>query len=130
MAYRGASDSRLMIVEIGGHKVGVFYRSPKPSEYIAYHQDKLKLKGARVESNLTETNLKYGLKVITGVRGGDLEYRENGEWKPLDTDAIPDEEWRDIIKRDFFELVDFVGAKVFNPAAETSSEEEDLEKKS
>lgn len=130
MAYRGVSDSRLMIVEIGGQKVGVFYRSPKPSEYIRYHQDKLKLKGARVESNLTETNIAYGLKVITGVRSGDLEYRENGAWKPLDTDAISDEEWRDILGRDFFELVDFVGAKVFNPVAEASSEEDDLEKKS
>lgn len=129
MAYRGASDMRLMIVDIGGHKVGIYHRSAKSSEYIAYHQDKLRLKNGKVESNLTDTNLKYGLKVITGVRKGDLEYRENGAWRPLETEVMPEEEWRAILTRDFFELVDFVGAKVFNPVSEADAAGEGEEKK-
>ena len=129
MAYRGASDSRLMVVDIGGHTVGIYHRSPKPSEYIAYHQEKLRLKNGKVESNLTETNLRYGMKVITGVRKGDLEYRENGAWKPLETDVMSEEEWRAILTHDFFELIDFVGAKVFNPVSDADAVGEGEEKK-
>jgi hypothetical protein len=129
VAYRGASKSRLMIVDIGGQKVGIYYRSPTPSEYISYHQDKLRLKGGKVEPNLAEANINYGLKIITGVKKGDLEYRENGAWKPLETDIMPEEEWRQILRRDFFDLVDFVGAKVFNPVGEAESAGEGEEKK-
>ena len=129
MAYRGASKSRLMIVEIGGQKVGIYYRSPTPSEYIAYHHEKLRLRGGKIEPNLAEANINYGLKIITGVKKGDLEYRENGAWKPMDTDIMAEEEWREILRRDFFELVDFVGAKVFNPVGEAESAVEGEEKK-
>jgi len=127
MAYRGSSDDRLMIVDIGGAKVGVYYRSPKPSEYVGYHRDKLKLRGGKLESRLTEANLRYGLKVITGVRPGDLEYRENGAWKPLDTAMTSEEDWRPILERDFFDLVDFVGSRVFNPVEGSGMEAEDEE---
>ncbi|GEM_PF-3538913 len=135
MAYRGSSDNRLMIVEIGGSKVGVFYRSPTPSEYVAYHRDKLKLRGGKLESRLTETNLKFGMKVITGVQEGDIEYRENGEWKALDTTLMPEAEWKAIVEREFFDLVDFVGSKVFNPVEgagdriEGDDSEESVQKK-
>ncbi len=115
MAYRGSSSERLMLIDVGGEKVGVYYRSPTPSEYIGYHNEKLAFRGGKVESRLVETNIKYGLKVITGVRAGDLEYREGGQWKPLDTDAVPEPEWKAVLERDFFELVDFVGSRVFNP---------------
>lgn len=134
MAYRGASADRLMLIEAGGQTVGVYYRSPTPSEYVGYHNEKLAFRGGKVENRLAETNIKYGLKVITGVRPGDLEYREDGEWKPLDTDVVPEEEWKAVLERDFFELVDFVGSRAFNPVdgpggAGDSAGEEDARKK-
>ena len=129
MAYRGKSDSRLLLINIGGQTVGVYYRSPTASEYISYHEEKIQLKGRRIEHNLPETNIKYGLKVITGIQKGDLEYKKDGEWVPLDTDAMPEAEWRVILRRDFFEIVDFVGAKVFNPVEETASEEDGYDEK-
>lgn len=129
MAYRGACDKKMMIVEIGGQKVGVYHRSPTTGEYVSYHQEKIKLKNGKVESNLAEANMKYGLRVIVGVRNGDLEYRENGSWRPLDTDILAEEEWRAILARDFFELVDFVGAKVYNPVADGAVSTEGDEKK-
>ena len=136
MAYRGRSDNRLLVVDIGGHTVGVYYRSPTASEYQGYHTEKVTLDGRRVRQTMTAANIKYGLKVITGIRPGDLEYREatNGDprWMPLDTEALPEAIWKDILRRDFFELVDFVGAKVFNPvdeltasSPEEASDEED-----
>lgn len=130
MAYRGAGESRLLLIDIHGEKVGVFVRSPTPSEYIGYHREKVKMNGAKIESNITAVNIKYGLKVITGVRKGDLEYRENGTWKILDTNTMPEQEWRAVLERDFFELLDFVGSKVFNPASEVPSVEECDPKKS
>ena len=130
MAYRGACDKKMTIVEMGGQKVGVYHRSPTPGEYISYHQEKIRLKNGKVESNLAESNMKFGLKVIVGVRPGDLEYRENGAWKALDTDLLAEEEWRAILARDFFELVDFVGARVFNPATDVDAGRETEEKKS
>jgi hypothetical protein len=128
MAYRGSSDHRLMLIDMGGEKIGVYYRSPTPSEYIGYHRDKLKLRGGKIESRLTETNLKYGLKVITGVRKGDVEYRENGSWKKLDPEIMTETEWKAILERDFIELVDFVGAKVFNPVENADSDDDESEK--
>ena len=125
MAYRGSSDHRLMLVDIGGQKVGVYYRSPTPSEYIGYHREKLKFRGGKIENNLIEANLRYGLKVITGVRQGDLEFRENGAWKKLDTTMMPEAEWKALIERDFLELVDFVGSRVFNPIESSAAENEE-----
>lgn len=127
MAYRGSSDHRLMLVEIGGQKVGVYYRSPTPSEYIGYHRDKLKLHGGKIENNLTRTNLRYGLKVITGVRPGDIEYRENGAWKELDTTMMPEAEWKALLERDFLEMVDFIGSRVFNPIESSATDDEEDE---
>ena len=121
MAYRGKTENRLMIVEISGHDVGVYYRSPTPEEYIGYHTEKLVLKGRKVEHNLTRTNIKYALRVITDVRKGDLEIMENGKWIPFDTQSIPDDKWKEIMKSEFFELLDFVGAKIFNPIEEKST---------
>ena len=122
MAYRGRSESRLLLIDIGGHEVGVYHRSPTASEYQGYHTDKIKLEGRRVRQALSEANLRYGLKIITGIRNGDLEYRDgaNGDarWLALDTEVMPEAVWKDILKRDFFELIDFVGAKVFNPVDE------------
>jgi len=134
MAYRGASAGRLMLIDVDGDKVGVYYRSPTPSEYIGYHSEKLAFRGGKVESRLVQANIKYGMKVITGVRAGDLEYREGGEWKPLDTDAMPEREWKAVLEREFFELVDFVGSRVFNRvegSGETASSagEDDAQKK-
>jgi hypothetical protein len=125
MAYRGSSDHRLMLVDIGGQKIGVYYRSPTPSEYICYHRDKLKFRGGKIENNLTEANLRFGLKLITGIRPGDLEYRENGAWKELDTSMMPEAEWKALLDRDFLELVDFVGSRVFNPVESSVAENEE-----
>ena len=125
MAYRGSSDHRLMLVDIGGQKIGVYYRSPTPSEYISYHRDKLKFRGGKIENNLTEANLSYGLKLITGIRPGDLEYRENGAWKKLDTSMMPEAEWKALLERDFLELVDFIGSRVFNPIESSVAENEE-----
>jgi len=127
MAYRGSCDKRLMVVEIGGQKVGVFFRSPLPSEYVGYHRDKMKLNGGKVESRLTEANMKYGLKVISGVRKGDLEYRENGAWKKVDTTMMPEQEWKTLLEKEFFDLVDFVGARVFNPVESSTAGADDDE---
>lgn len=130
MAYRGAGESRLLLIDIHGERVGVFVRSPTPSEYIGYHREKVRMNGSKIESNITAVNIKYGLKVITGVRKGDLEYRDGGVWKVLDTDAMSESEWRTVLERDFFELLDFVGSKVFNPTGEAAGTEECDQKKS
>lgn len=121
MAYRGQSSNRLIIVEIGGDEVGIHHRSPTPEEYIGYHTEKLVLKGRKVEQNLTKTNIKYALKVITDLRKGDLEVKENESWVPLDTSSMPEERWKEVLKAEFFELLDFVGARIFNPIEEKSS---------
>ena len=124
MAYRGRSESRLLLIDIGGHEIGIYHRSPTASEYQGYHTDKIKLEGRRVRQSLAEANLRYGLKIITGIRNGDLEYRDgaNGDarWITLDTEVMPESVWKNILKRDFFELIDFVGAKIFNPVDEVN----------
>jgi len=116
---------------IGGGTVVFFYRTPSTSDRAGYQADSIEFKAGRkpkARLRLAETRQKYGLQIITGIREGDVLYRdENGETRPL-TSETPG--WKEQLSRFAPELVEAMAAHVFEAAAALPPEEGDDEDES
>lgn len=65
-----------------GTEIELYYRTPAPSEEVAYQARLIKRKGNKVVFNSHETRLEFGFKILTGFRDGDFGI----DGKPLSSD--------------------------------------------
>ncbi|KKW12652.1 MAG: hypothetical protein UY48_C0010G0004 [Candidatus Gottesmanbacteria bacterium GW2011_GWB1_49_7] len=80
----------------------LYYRNPTTEERIAYTNALLTRRGQKIESAMGEARLKYGLRILIGIRDGDFAtddgpmssnqqspgYKEN--WKAIINELAPD----------------------------------------
>ncbi len=80
----GITDTNKLTIEDGmsGGSIELSYRTPTTKERVGYQAESFRREGNKIRSNLSQTRLKYGLEILTGIRDGD--FTLNGE--PLSSD--------------------------------------------
>lgn len=101
MAHRIGIKKRELRVEVGddGDEIVFYYRPPTLTETKKHDEKSYKVSGRGVKDKRTEQTLKTGMKLLTGIRQGDIEYPDPSDpskFLPLDTNAMEPQEWKAI----------------------------------
>lgn len=123
--------------KLSGDELMLYYRTPTAEEHIKYSKEKLVRRGNKFEDRLTETLIKYGGKILTGIRKGDFARRVGGKtvlYSSESGDPDYDPNWKELLRAHAADLLILLGMHVFEPASgntfrlEDSTAEEDPEK--
>ncbi len=136
--------------------VAFFHRWPTTDERVAYRNAALKLKGRSLKNKVTETNIRFGGKLITGFIKSELNASEelegglvyNGkpfssfpiviqDYKNIEAELAkkesasgdPDylENWKQLVIETSADLIEQVGAVIFGGVGVVENEEEEEE---
>jgi len=124
-------DKRTVIIEDNktGQEVLLEYRDPSTEEEIQYSNNQIKRRGNKPQIEVAETRLKYGARVLTGIREGDFGQIKDGKTCPLSSD--PNSEnynpaWKKLVKKHARHLIMLLAVHVFEaPARLVGSEEKE-----
>jgi len=89
MPRRENSGGNLLTIQdnLSGCELGLYYRFPETSERQGYFNGMQKRLGKKVVNNAVANRVKYGKKILTGLRDGDFERRDDaGAYIPISTD--------------------------------------------
>lgn len=123
MAYDIMAERELVDVELGGQTIRVYTRRPSPHEIVEYQKD---IQGCFKKGNVPDAarlfrvQSRYGLKVMTGIRPGDL--LANG--KPLTEER---DGWKKLIQKYEPRIPAAVGRAVFEAASAERDGDQDEE---
>ena len=105
-----------------------YYRMPTTREREGFSNEAIQRKGKKIKFRQAETRLKYGLKVLTGIRKGDFERMVDGKPVAFASDANDPEyfkDWKVWLKDHAADLVMLLGAHIFEGSAEIEEPDED-----
>ena len=71
---------------LSGGEVVFYYDLPDSEMRIKYENESMQRQGTKIVNNKTATRIKYGLKILRGVREGDFQAPKDGEIVPLSSD--------------------------------------------
>lgn len=133
MARRLCGDkNELRITDnLSGSEIVLSYRLPTTKERVAYTAACIQRKGAKVINKSTETRIKYGKKILIGVRDGDFEVPGQGnEFAILSSD--PESKgyqagWKDLIEKYASDILELLSIQVFDVPAQIKTEDDDSE---
>jgi len=124
MAYDIMAEREVVDVELGGQTIRVYTRRPSPHEIVEYQKDIQgcfkKKNGVPDAAKLLRVQARYGLKVMTGIRPGDL--LANG--KPLTEER---DGWKKLIQKHEPRIPAAVGRAVFEAASAERDGDQDEE---
>lgn len=117
----------------------LYYRNPTTKEQVAYTNGLIVRKGKKMVSRQGEMRMKYGAMILAGIRTGDFEKKQGGQWVPYASDTASedyDAGWKDLICEYASDLVELLAVHAFESPAEIADAEdepgeedkEDLEK--
>jgi hypothetical protein len=107
--------------------VRLFYRIPTTAERVSYSNESFRRKGGKIINQAVETRLKYGLKIVTGIRDGDFERSVDNRWLPISSDPNhPDyaKDWKEFLEKYASDLVQLLSLRVFEASAQIAEEPE------
>jgi len=118
---------------ISNSKLTLFYRLPATEERVKYSNSLLQRKGDKLENKASETRLKYGVRILTGISEGSFE-TEKG---PLSSDPQSshyDPAWKSFLQKYAADVVEMLAIVVFessvtSAAPEEAVDDEDSDKK-
>lgn len=120
---------------ISGSELEVQYRTPTTEEYNAFLNESIKRKRNKVLFRTAQARLKFGLKILTGIREGDFMVKKKGKLVPLVSDPESrgyDPEWKQKMEKHAADIVALLAVHVFeNPAEAVDDADEpgeDIEK--
>ena len=119
MAYDITAEREVVHVVLGGQEIEVYTRRPNPHEILEYQKDVRSCfkKGDTPDPvRLFRVQVKYGLKVITGIRPGDV----IAKGKPLTEER---DGWKKLLQKYEPRILAAVGRAVFDVATAERSEE-------
>lgn len=124
----GAAVNELKLFDhLSNTDILFLYRMPTTQERAAYSNEAYQRKRNKVVSRLSETRLKYGARILIGIRDGDFVVMRNGTQVPIASDgASPnfDAQWKNHVVKDAADLVEVLAATVFDSSAEQDTGEE------
>jgi len=108
------------------------YRMPTTLERVGYTNESFQRKGRKVISRPVETRLKYGLKILMGIREGDFEIQgPDGTWITISSDAKSEHYfagWKEHVEKFAGDILELLAIRVFDvpvqAAVEDDAEEE------
>lgn len=130
-------NEMIMKDKLSDTEICFFYRFPTTKERVAYENERFQRKKKKVVNRTVETRLKYGLKILKGVRIGDFVKEIDGEWKPISSDSGAehyDPDWKEHVEKYAADLVMELAFRVFEFSVEETEDDdeetegEDLEK--
>ena len=125
-------DSTKMVVisTPGGDEVGVYFREPTTQELHQYNNEAVQRKRNKVIFRHSEAQLKFGAKIMTGIREGDCGAPDDaGNVVAISSDPKSPNyrsDWSDLIEKYAPTVIMALGAHVFG-GAEALDGEEDAE---
>ena len=105
MARRGTKKNELILSDpVSGTDVAFYYSVPTTRDHVAIAKND----GQAVDEGVLDNAIDVGLSLITGIRDGDFEREEAGEWKPVSSNPeSPDyyEDWKGFLREFASDLV-------------------------
>jgi hypothetical protein len=121
------STKMIVIAAPGGDEVGVYFRQANTKEMHGYQNEAVQRKRNNVKFRSSEAQLKYGHKVMTGIRDGDCGAPNvEGKMVPISSDPqSPDyrENWRELLEQYAPNIIIALGAYVFGGTEALEGEE-------
>lgn len=122
-----AGNSLRLIDNLSGSQIEFYYRLPTTREHTAFQNECIQRKGRKVVNRYPETRLKYGMKILTGIRPGDFEIDDGaGGTRPIASDNAHKDflaDWRDHVEKYAGDLVQLLAAHVFETPASIDDQE-------
>ena len=123
MARREATERNVLDIHdnLSGTDIRFFFRNPTTAEMEAYNNMAVQRKRKKVKFQHAQARLKYGLRVLTGIREGDFERKSGNAWVPLSSDqGSPNyyPEWKQWLMDNAADLVMLLGMHVFDASGE------------
>lgn len=112
---------------ISGSDIVLHYRMPSTAERAAYANESFQRRGRKIKAAIGETRIKYGLKILQGIREGDF---ETDTGRPLSStfgSEFYDEGWKEKIAKHAADLVELLAVRVFDAPAILDAEDEEDE---
>jgi hypothetical protein len=117
----------VVIATPGGDEVGVYFRQPTTKEMHGYQNEAVQRKRNNVKFRSSEAQMKYGDKVMEGIRDGDCGVpNSTGAIVPISSNPeSPDyrENWRDLLEKYAPNVIIALGAYVFGSTEALDGEE-------
>ncbi len=104
------------------------YRRPTTKERQGFENLSVQRKGKKVKFKHSEARLKYGGKILTGIREGDFEIEKAGTYVPVSSDPSSQnyvENWNELIKEMAPDIVQILAAQVFEASVELAELDDD-----
>lgn len=123
----GASVQKLKLFDnLSGSEVELTYRMPTTKERSAYTNESFARVRNRMVTRIVETRLKYGARILTGIRDGDFAVEKDGRIVEISSNpqsAHYDASWKEKVVEFAPYLVETLAATVFEGTAEIQSDE-------
>lgn len=113
---------------ISNSDIVFYFRTPTTAEFEGYNNLSIQRRGRKIKNKTPEARLKYGLRVLTGVREGDFERREGSGHVPISSEPgsrnyYP--EWKSWLRSHAADLVMLLGMHVFDISGEIEEGDDD-----
>lgn len=133
MARREAQAENTLILQdqLSDSEIKLTYLMPTTKERQGFQNLAVQRKRNKVVMNQAEARLTYGLKILTGIREGDFERLQDGNYVPISSDQQSTNyyaDWKQWMSDNAADLVMLLGAHVFEQSATiTDGDDEDDE---
>jgi hypothetical protein len=112
------NENKTVLIEDNksGSDVLFEYRDPSTEEEIQYTNEQVKRRGQNTSFEVAEARLKYGSKVLTGIREGDFGQVKDGKVVPLSSDPNSSHyhpNWKKLVKKHARHLIMLLAMHVF-----------------
>ena len=120
------SNELKMKDHLSGGEIVFYYELPDSEMRIKYENESMKREGTKIVINKTATRIKYGLKILRGVREGDFQSPKDGEIVQLSSDRSSKDynpAWKTLVKKYRADLIELLAIRVFEFSASAESPE-------
>ena len=97
---------------------------------MAYSNESIRRKGSKIVTRTVETRLKFGAKILEGIRTGDFEKKKDGKWVPISSDPKSENywpTWKEHLKQHAADVIELLAIRVFDVPVQALSDEDDDE---
>ena len=115
---------------LSGSEIVLQYRMPTTAERAGYANESFQRKGRKVVSRHVESRLKYGAKVLTGIRDGDFEIKQGDKWAPISSDPNSENyaaDWKEQVQKYGADLIELLAIRVFDAPVQVAEAEEETD---
>ena len=117
-----SDDLNELIIQdnLSGSEILFQYRLPTTKERVAYTNACIERKGRKVINKSTEARIRYGAKILAGIRAGDFILPGGKTVSSDPTSPHYDENWKEKVKAHAADLIELLAVRVYDTPAQTA----------